>query len=220
MSMKVKTNLFKAVVAVTVTGFVLLNTAYILDTTKRAAASEIKLAQMMTEVQDLTTKLEALRDTVENLRMVSITDSTESIADTANILAADINTLQPVVPIGEGEEELLARLVIAESGNQPYEGQVAVAQVVCDRINAGYGKSISEVIYAPKQFAKPYAGDISKFPKAQEAVYAVLYEGARAFEEPVIFFCNPATSSPNALAWMRTKPFIGTIGAHDFFGDD
>lgn len=126
--------------------------------------------------------------------------------------------LQPIIPVAEGEEELLVRLVIAESGNQPYEGQVAVAQVVCDRYVAGYGDSITDVIYAENQFATPYSKDISVYPLASEAVHAVLYEGERAFIETTLFFCNPGRSSASALEWMRTKPYIGTIADHEFYG--
>ena len=126
--------------------------------------------------------------------------------------------LQPIIPVAEGEEELLVRLVIAESGNQPYEGQVAVAQVVCDRYVAGFGDSITDVIYAENQFATPYSKDISVYPLASEAVHAVLYEGERAFIETTLFFCNPSRSSPSALEWMRTKPYIGTIADHEFYG--
>lgn len=125
---------------------------------------------------------------------------------------------QPIIPVAEGEEELLVRLVIAESGNQPYEGQVAVAQVVCDRYVAGYGDSITDVIYAENQFATPYSKDISVYPLASEAVHAVLYEGERAFIETTLFFCNPSRSNPSALEWMRTKPCIGTIADHEFYG--
>lgn len=125
---------------------------------------------------------------------------------------------QPIIPVAEGEEELLVRLVIAESGNQPYEGQVAVAQVVCDRYVAGFGDSITDVIYAENQFATPYSKDISVYPLASEAVHAVLYEGERAFIETTLFFCNPGRSSASALEWMRTKPYIGTIADHEFYG--
>ena len=46
---------------------------------------------------------------------------------------------------------LLACLVEAEAGGEPYEGKLAVANVVLNRV-AGYG-SISNVIYAPGQFS-------------------------------------------------------------------
>ena len=56
------------------------------------------------------------------------------------------------------------------------------------------------------------------YPLASEAVHAVLYEGERAFIETTLFFCNPSRSNPSALEWMRTKPYIGTIADHEFYG--
>lgn len=48
---------------------------------------------------------------------------------------------------------LLACLVSMEAGYECYEGQLAVANVVLNRVNSGYwGSSISSVIYAPNQF--------------------------------------------------------------------
>lgn len=133
---------------------------------------------------------------------------------------AEVETcsVEPVISCTEEEEALLVSLVIAEAKGEPYEGQVAVAQVVCDRVAAGYGDTITEVIYAENQFATPSTESHDKYPLAVKAVHAVLYEGARAFEEPTIFFFNPATSSPSAVEWLRTKPYIGTIGNHEFRG--
>jgi spore germination cell wall hydrolase CwlJ-like protein len=48
---------------------------------------------------------------------------------------------------------LLACLVSMEAGYESYEGQLAVANVVLNRVNSGkWGSSISSVIYAPNQF--------------------------------------------------------------------
>lgn len=48
---------------------------------------------------------------------------------------------------------LLACLVHAEAGSEPYEGKLAVANVVLNRVNRGFGNSISAVIYARGQFS-------------------------------------------------------------------
>ena len=50
------------------------------------------------------------------------------------------------------EVTLLAALIQAEAGNQPYEGQVAVGAVVMNRVRSGRYGSIMGVIYAPGQF--------------------------------------------------------------------
>lgn len=48
---------------------------------------------------------------------------------------------------------LLACLVSMEAGYEPYDGQLAVANVVLNRVRSGkWGSSISSVIYAPNQF--------------------------------------------------------------------
>ncbi|MDE7365918.1 MAG: cell wall hydrolase, partial [Lachnospiraceae bacterium] len=48
---------------------------------------------------------------------------------------------------------LLACLVSMEAGSEPYEGQLAVANVVLNRLRSGYyGSTISDVIYAKGQF--------------------------------------------------------------------
>lgn len=56
---------------------------------------------------------------------------------------------------------LLACLVYMESGYESYEGQLAVANVVLNRLKAGYGNSISEVIYANGQFSGANTGALA-----------------------------------------------------------
>lgn len=176
---------------------------------------------MQRQINELEAQVEYMTEQVVNeIRQDALADMVEEMPVDAGSSEEqeEQEAPQPIVPVAEGEEELLVRLVIAESGNQPYEGQVAVAQVVCDRYVAGYGDSITDVIYAENQFATPYSKDISVYPLASEAVHAVLYEGERAFIETTLFFCNPSRSDASALAWMRTKPYIGTIADHEFYG--
>lgn len=67
------------------------------------------------------------------------------------------------------EVTLLAALIQAEAGNQPYEGQVAVGAVVMNRVRSGRYGSIMAVIYAPGQFGVVSNGSIGRYlsnPKA------------------------------------------------------
>lgn len=49
---------------------------------------------------------------------------------------------------------LLACLVMSEAGSECYEGKLAVANIVLNRLNSGkYGNTISDVIYASGQFS-------------------------------------------------------------------
>lgn len=48
---------------------------------------------------------------------------------------------------------LLAAITYCEAGVEPYEGQLAVANVVLNRLHSGkYGSTLEDVIYAPYQF--------------------------------------------------------------------
>lgn len=59
---------------------------------------------------------------------------------------------------------LLACIVYAESGSESYEGQLAVANVVLNRLQSGrWGSTVSDVIYAPSQFT---AVNTNAFTKA------------------------------------------------------
>lgn len=67
--------------------------------------------------------------------------------------------------------QLLAALIQAEAGNQPYEGQVAIGDVVVNRLRSGkYGSSIYSVIYAKGQFG----------PAGRGQVAAICAQGAKA----------------------------------------
>ncbi len=69
------------------------------------------------------------------------------------------------------EVTLLAALIQAEGGNQPYEGQVAIGAVVMNRVrSSGYPNTIQEVIAAPGQFGPAASGKVASImasgPKA------------------------------------------------------
>ena len=60
------------------------------------------------------------------------------------------------------EVTLLAALIQAESGNQPYEGQLAVGAVVMNRVRSGgYPNSIQGVISQPGQFGPAATGQVA-----------------------------------------------------------
>lgn len=60
------------------------------------------------------------------------------------------------------EVTLLAALIQAEGGNQPYEGQVAIGAVVMNRVRSGsYPDTIQGVISAPGQFGPAATGKVT-----------------------------------------------------------
>ena len=119
--------------------------------------------------------------------------------------------------------DLIMRLVVAEAGNQGYDGMRAVAQVIYDRrYNSTYdfGETFEEIIYADGQFCTPYAGDIAPWmPTVAEACEAVFYNGEHVFDEPVHYFYRDDKISQSNRSWFETKKFVGVLGAHTFRSD-
>ena len=119
--------------------------------------------------------------------------------------------------------DLIMRLVVAEAGNQGYDGMRAVAQVIHDRrYNSTYnfGETFEEIIYDAGQFCTPYAGDIGPWmPTVAEACEAVFYDGEYVFDEPVHYFYRDDLISQSTRNWFETKKFVGVLGAHTFRSD-
>ena len=119
--------------------------------------------------------------------------------------------------------DLIMRLVVAEAGNQGYDGMRAVAQVIYDRrYNSTYdfGETFEEIIYADGQFCTPYDGDIEPWmPTVAEACEAVFYDGECVFNEPVHYFYRDDMISQSSRNWFATKKFVGVLGAHTFRSD-
>lgn len=75
---------------------------------------------------------------------------------------AKLKTNLGAVPVNAADDVLLGALVQCEAGNQPYEGQLAVAAVVMNRVRSGaYPNTVSGVIYASGQFGPAGSGKVA-----------------------------------------------------------
>ncbi len=123
------------------------------------------------------------------------------------------------IQLSNGKDEgadtyLLAKLVYAEARGEPYQGKVAVAAVVLNRVkSAEFPNSISGVIYQPGAFSVVSDGQISLSPDA-EALRAA--KDALAGADPTggcLFYYNPKKTSNS---YMLSKPVALSIGNHNF----
>jgi spore germination cell wall hydrolase CwlJ-like protein len=81
----------------------------------------------------------------------------ESICTTTNI------TYRKAMPYNANDLKLLACLVHAEAGGQTYEGKLAVANIVVNRIlSSKYSGSMKGVIYQPGQFSVVRNGSLAR----------------------------------------------------------
>jgi hypothetical protein len=115
------------------------------------------------------------------------------------------------IPHTEADVVLLARVVQAEAGDQPYDAMLGVAAVVVNRVRApGFPKTLEGVVYAPGQFqgvdSPAFYGTPS--PAAVEAATAAL-DGVDPTGGALHFY-NPALTWPGS--WIFSLPVLATYG--------
>jgi N-acetylmuramoyl-L-alanine amidase len=118
------------------------------------------------------------------------------------------------------ERDLFYRLVSAEAEAEPFEGQLAVATVIMNRVKSPeYANTITGVIMDKTwgyQFTPVQDGRINNPPtaSAKKAVDMVL-NGYRSFGPEVYWFVNPEKAQSPWIVQNRT--FFKSIGNHDFY---
>lgn len=117
---------------------------------------------------------------------------------------------QGAVAVDASDDVLLAALIQCEGGNQPYEGQLAVAAVVMNRVrSAAYPNTVSGVIYASGQFGPAASGKVAA--RVQAGVKDSCLQAAR---EAI----NGATNVGTATHFKRVGSHDGiVIGDHVFW---
>ena len=124
------------------------------QTTEVAKAQPAETTATQTETQQ-TTQAATQQPTTEATTQQPTTEATTQQPTTEATTAAPVQA-------SSSDLYLLAAIVYAEAGGESYEGQLAVASVVMNRLANGYwGGSLSSVIYAPSQFTGTYSGAFS-----------------------------------------------------------
>ncbi len=116
--------------------------------------------------------------------------------------------------MSESDYELFARIISAEARGEPYEGQVAVAAVILNRIaHPSFPNTMSGVIYQKGAFSCVDDGGInapiadSAYKAAREAINGSDPSGG------AIYYYNPDKATSE---WIFSRPVITVIGDHRF----
>lgn len=120
------------------------------------------------------------------------------------------------IPYTEADLDLLARLVRAEAGGEPYIGMVAAAAVTVNRVLDGrFPDTLYEVIYQENQYEPVMNGTINQ-PAADIHRQAAL-EALHGVDPThgAIGFYNP--DKVREGNWVRQWPVSSRIGDHVFF---
>ena len=115
-------------------------------------------------------------------------------------------------PMLWSEYQYVERVVMAESGNQTIEGQMAVAQCIRNTAEVK-GKTAYQVVTTPGQYATPQPETVAT-DSVKEACYRVFHDGEEVVSATIQWFYNP---SRGYSSWHESKNYVTTIGAHKFF---
>src|SRR5690606_13180462 len=130
------------------------------------------------------------------------------------------------VKLTESEIRALAALVHAEAAGEPFEGKVAVAEVVLNRLRSRhFPNTLEEVIRQPWQFEPVMTGRYDEILTSQRDLteelraVRVALEGSE-FAKGALFFFNPVIlAERNPGSWMLNPDLFLTsteIGRHRF----
>ena len=114
----------------------------------------------------------------------------------------------------------LSRIISAESKGEPFAGQIAVGNVVLNRVRSTqFPNTIKGVIFDTKygtQFSPVASGTIYNTPTASAVRAAKICLEGFTYSSQMIYFYNPSIASSTWIG--RTRPYIMTIGNHKFYG--
>lgn len=109
---------------------------------------------------------------------------------------------------------LISRFVYAEARGEPYQGQVAVAAVILNRVkDSRFPNTVSGVVYQQGAFTCVTDGQINLSPNstAQKAAQDAINGWDPTYG--AIYYFNPNTARN---AWIWSRPVTVTIGNHRF----
>lgn len=119
--------------------------------------------------------------------------------------------------VSEEDLLLLQKIVMAEAEGEPYQGKVAVANVVLNRLrSANYPDTIYKVIYQKSQFSPVANGRLKRVKPNEDSIKAVnaALSGVKEVTDDTYFFLSLQLAQDLTVHHSRT--YAKTIGNHTF----
>lgn len=191
---------------------------------KKTLAANFEAEQERIKAEEKAKEEEKLRLEQEEQEQEAQRVQTRSMA-TSRSGSHEARTSQPVyyealaLEISAEEVEILERIVQAEAGGSGYDGMLAVANVVLNRVQSErFPNTVTEVVFANRQFTPISDGryyTVTVSDSCKQVVQDVL-SGARIIGQDALYFCTPTASGKG---WFETAlRKIDYIAPHNFYG--
>jgi len=132
----------------------------------------------------------------------------------APITAEQTEAGQLRMNVSNYERNLMARAVYSEARGEPYEGQVAVAAVIINRVqDSRWPNNVHGVIFEPWAFTAVHDGQFWLEPN--QSAYNAVDDALRGWDPTYrsTFYYNPVTATSS---WIFTRSTVTRIGKHVF----
>ena len=147
------------------------------------------------------------------IRITSNTDNTLTVAGSYSPLTHASKFYR------EDEVFWLSRIITAESSGESLLGQIAVGDVILNRVKSNqYPNTIWGVIFDRKygvQFSPVLDGRIYNTPTYTSTLAAKICLEGTSLSDDAIFFLNPRTAQSSWI--IKSREYAYTIGGHDFY---
>lgn len=192
-----------------------------------------KYGSQGTEVKQVQTKLKSLgfyTGSVDSVYGTQTKDAVTRFQRSKGLTADGIAGTKTLAALGIGgssggsagglggfsskDVSLLAQVTSAEARGEPYEGQVAVAAVILNRIqHPSFPNTLAGVVYQPGAFSCMADGGI--YHEISDSAYRAARDAINGWDPSggAIYYYNPAKSTSQ---WIFSRPVITVIGKHRF----
>ena len=134
-----------------------------------------------------------------------------------------LGSFKPLTPASkfyrEDEVYWLSKIISAESGGESLIGQIAVGDVIMNRVSSSlYPNTIYGVIFDRKygvQFSPVLDGSIYNNPTYTATLAAKICLEGTSLSDNALFFLNPKTAQSNWI--VKSREYAYSIGGHDFY---
>lgn len=138
----------------------------------------------------------------------------DGIAGSATLAAMGISSSSSSTTSNQTNLNLLARAVYGEARGEPYEGMVAVAAVILNRVrSSNFPSTVAGVIYQPGAFTAVDDGQINLEPN--QTAYRAAQDALNGWDPSggALYYFNPNTATNK---WIWSRPLTVVIGKHRF----
>nr|WP_231638400.1 spore cortex-lytic enzyme [Rubeoparvulum massiliense] len=133
---------------------------------------------------------------------------------TSNLPKKSQSAVSTSYGLSANDINLLTRAVYSEARGEPYEGQVAIAAVILNRVESSkFPNTISGVIFEPRAFTAIADGQFWLTPN--HTAKKAAYDAINGWDPTggAIYYFNPNTATS---PWIWSRPQVRRIGKHIF----